>query len=543
MEPAALGLAEVIAAAALPDAPGGPRPIRDHPGCEADAAAAAALMACVDGVMRAGAAPKSMRTDYPLVWAPENLRNCFAVVAAGGGVVAESPYLPRMQRRASGAALRMAVVAATATRPEFRRRGLASACLAASLLQQERDEIALSWLDTEVETFHVYEQLGFAAIADGCFEYALHKTDAARFGALPTGLLLEELEPGELAEREALDQWSSNGDDLLAELHALHADEGATAEGGAEGGAAAEGSGEGGAAAAGGAALFERSLADTRALLGLPGMRLLLARRAGVDGGGGAAVAYLVCSTQYNRPGLVEGGGAPDALRALVGHALATWGGEWHSGTGIGSPHAAAAGEGSGGGEAFVACASWAEGGGARAGYTFEPGPHGLGYYRKPLDAVVQGYGYAEVTALGSLLEEACPERRRAWGPSQMVRVNSPRRLLDALAPELLCRGHPMGAVGRLEFSVDVTDVPEAQGGGVISLARDPDDAKGDLPVRRVVGNVRQALHACVTRRELAQLVFGAHPERRWAADALPGWAHWALRCPTNFFVWQLDTA
>jgi len=118
----------------------------------------AGVIALVDAAMREGS-DQSLLTDYPLVYAPENLPNV-QVVTVDGRVVATAPVLPRTIRLVAGGGehtLRIGIISPTATDPPFQHRGYGSACVAACIARVDAAGIELSVLWTQVATFPFYE--------------------------------------------------------------------------------------------------------------------------------------------------------------------------------------------------------------------------------------------------------------------------------------------------------------------------------------------------------------------------------------------------
>jgi hypothetical protein len=216
-----------------------------------------------------------MLTDYPLVYAPTNLRNV-RVLRADGELVSVVPVLPR-NAVLRGQPIRVGIISPTATAPAHRHRGYASRCLASAIEAMDEGDCALSVLWTLVETFPFYEHAGYHPIPFQGTAYRLGARDASRFDADPAVTIA----PLEVADVAALD--------AIRDLHDADAD------------------GEG----------IRRDAAEARALFALPRMRTLVARR------DGRVVAYLVASEAVNKPGLIEAGGDPAAIESLIRQELA----------------------------------------------------------------------------------------------------------------------------------------------------------------------------------------------------------------------------
>lgn len=230
------------------------------------------VIALVDSAMREGS-DQTLFTDYPLVYAPENLANV-QVVAVDGRVVATAPVLPRVVRgQGPGVGYRVGIISPTATDPAFQHRGLGSACVAACIARMEAAGIELSVLWTQVATFPFYELNGYQAVRPDLEVLELRAEDADRFR--DAGDVVRELDVHDTG--------------AIAGVRALH-----------------EADGPG----------VLRGPDDWPRLLSLPRMRTLLARR------GGRVAGYLVDSRATNKPGFVEAGGSPWAVETLLGAAL-----------------------------------------------------------------------------------------------------------------------------------------------------------------------------------------------------------------------------
>jgi GNAT superfamily N-acetyltransferase len=232
------------------------------------------VIGLVDAAMRQGS-DQTLRTDYPLVYAPENLANVH-VVAVDGRVVATAPVLPRAIRLVEGGpTIRIGIISPTATDPAHQHRGYGSACVAACIARMEQTGVELSVLWTMVATFPFYELNGYQAIRPDLESIGLTADDATAFRT--TGdLAVHELDVGDRTVLEA--------------IRALHEDDGPG---------------------------IVRAPEDWPRLLALPKMRTLVARR------GARVVGYLVDSRASNKPGILEAGGWPWAIEALLARALA----------------------------------------------------------------------------------------------------------------------------------------------------------------------------------------------------------------------------
>ena len=240
----------------------GPRPCRPDE--------LAQVIGLVDAAMRQGS-DQTLLTDYPLVYAPDNLPNVH-VVAVDGRLVATAPVLPR-RIRGPGYEYMAGIISPTATDPDYQHRGFGTACVRACIARMEEAGAAISVLWTQVATFPFYELNGYQAVRADLELVSVAGTDALRFrdgGERMTNLDVEDAA-------------------ALGAVRALH-----------------EADGPG----------VARRPQDWPRLLSLPKMRTRLALREGV------VVAYLVDSRATNKPGFVEGGGDPAALETLVHRAL-----------------------------------------------------------------------------------------------------------------------------------------------------------------------------------------------------------------------------
>lgn len=223
----------------------------------------------VDAAMRPGSM-QSMRTDYPLAYAPGNLPNV-QVVTQGGRVIATAPVLPR-RVAGDGSAFGLGVISPTATDPAYRHRGHGSACVAACVRRMGTLGLELSVLWTLVATFPFYEGNGWQAVTRTGAAYLLAAEDAGRFAGWSGPVVRLADEPGRLAEVMALHDATGAG--------------------------------------------VVRAAVEATALWFLPRMTTWLA----LDGG--RVAAYLVDSEAINKPGLLEAAGDDAAVAGLVGHAL-----------------------------------------------------------------------------------------------------------------------------------------------------------------------------------------------------------------------------
>jgi GNAT superfamily N-acetyltransferase len=258
---------DMVAFTAAPPTPvvDGPRPAL--PGDVAE------VVALVDAAMRAGT-DQSMLTDYPLVYAADNLVNV-RVLRVDGELVSVVPVIPRAAVL-QGRPVRIGIISPTATAPAHQHRGYGSRCLASAIEAMADAGCALSVLWTLVETFPFYEHAGYHPVVFPGVAYALRSRDASLFPA-DAQVAVSALDPADQR--------------TLAAVRTLHD---------------ADAAGEG----------IRRDAREARALFALPKVRTLVGRRHGEVAG------YLVVSGALNKPGLIEAGGDAATIETLVQTAL-----------------------------------------------------------------------------------------------------------------------------------------------------------------------------------------------------------------------------
>lgn len=216
-------------------------------------------------------------TDYPLVYRDDNLAN-IRLVRVHGRIVAVVPFI-RWQVVHAGCRFSVGIISPTGTHPEHRLRGHALRCLRNCVERMSAQDVDLSVLWTDTETFRFYNHAGYEAVGDQGHRFTWRRADAHRF--VDHGETVVRHDPAEPR--------------FLADLCALH-----DAEPGG----------------------LVRTPDRAAALFALPLLTTLLARRRG------EAVAYLAISASTNKPGVVEAAGDRDALETLCHHAIAGRGDE-----------------------------------------------------------------------------------------------------------------------------------------------------------------------------------------------------------------------
>ncbi len=212
-----------------------------------------------------------MLTDYPLVYAADNLVNV-SVMLEDGLPVATAPVLPR-RVTGDGFEFALGVISPTATDPAHQHRGHGSRCVVRCVDRMTQLGLEASVLWTQVATFPFYELNGWQAVERHGHSYRLWRVDAGRFDPWRGEIRALAGEASDLAA-------------VLA-LHEAYRDR------------------------------MTRSPSEAARLFSLPKMTTWLA-----IGFGGRIAGYLVCSVAINKPGLLEAGGDPDAIAGLVHHVL-----------------------------------------------------------------------------------------------------------------------------------------------------------------------------------------------------------------------------
>lgn len=112
------------------------------------------------------ASRQQVRTDFPLFFAANNLRNR-RVVSHQGQIICHAGFWPRSLKLAN-VTLKAAVVVLVATHPDYRHRGCAALCMKSLQQQLQNEHYDLGILWTGVPGF--YEPLGWkTAVPPGCY--------------------------------------------------------------------------------------------------------------------------------------------------------------------------------------------------------------------------------------------------------------------------------------------------------------------------------------------------------------------------------------
>ncbi len=227
-------------------------------------------LALINKVFREGT-DQDVRTDYPLVYHP-SARRLQRIVRVDGELVAHVPVAPRGVI-AGGDSFTAGLISATVTHPDHRRRGYATACLMSCVETMDEEGWPVSVLWTLERTFPFYQQAGYEAVASQGWVYALGPAD---FDAVQGG-------------RFGVVEYDAADPSHLDAIMGMHEAE---------------------------PLRIARSRSDYEALFSLPKVYTFLA----ADGGG--IVGYLAYGESSNKPGLIEAGGAVEAVEALAAHVV-----------------------------------------------------------------------------------------------------------------------------------------------------------------------------------------------------------------------------
>ena len=232
-----------------------------------------AIYQLLDGIFRnqPGAAGQRVRTDFPLFFAADNLRNR-RVIRCGDQTICHAGIWPRVLTIGT-TRLKTGVIVLVATHPAHRRRGLAARCMLSLQRQLKTEHYDLGILWTGVPGF--YEPLGWR-IARPSGDY-LPRTGAARPFLLQQ---MEQAAPFRLQNFDA--EHHLQGVMELQRQHPVR---------------------------------MLRSVSDFRQLLALPKIQVWVVQRETVD-------AYLVAGQAVNKRGILEYGGSTSDILAGIGALL-----------------------------------------------------------------------------------------------------------------------------------------------------------------------------------------------------------------------------
>ncbi len=218
---------------------------------------------------------QNIRTDYPLIFNQQGLRY-MRILKVAGEVVAHVPVAPR-RIVAGGDSFTAGIISPTVTHPGHRHKGYATRCLRDCVRIMEESGWPVSVLWTQHATFPFYHHSGWEAVDNQGWMYILAPGDAVLFDRRDFEIVpFDPARPGHL--------------DAVIRFH----------------------DGE--------SCRVARTREEYAALLTLPKIdtRVALA---------GAEVAgYLCVGSGRNKPGLIEAGGSPGAVEALVAEAARTHG-------------------------------------------------------------------------------------------------------------------------------------------------------------------------------------------------------------------------
>jgi predicted N-acetyltransferase YhbS len=223
-------------------------------------------IALINSVFRAGT-DQDIRADYPLVFNQAGLKY-MRIVRVDDRIVAHVPIAPR-EVRVGGDGFTAAVISPTLSHPDYRHRGYATACLRDCVRIMEERGWPVSVLWTQVETFPFYQNSGWEAMSPQGFGYELGPGDGSRF------------EKG-LYKIVSYDRTNGEHLEAIGKIHDAESHR------------------------------ISRTREDLAALLSLPKIHVLVAVQDDVVAG------YLAVGQAMNKRGLLEGGGASEAIGALI---------------------------------------------------------------------------------------------------------------------------------------------------------------------------------------------------------------------------------
>lgn len=377
------------------------------------------VLTMLNRIFRTGSDQRA-QTDYPLIFNHAR-RDNMRVVTIDGQVVAHVPVWPR-KILAGGDSFTMAIIGGTATHEDHRHQGYATLCLRDNVRIMRERGWAVSVLWTIEPTFPFYRNSGWESARSQGEMYTLKASDTGNFRM--SHHQIARYEPGNKTHLRA-----------IARLHDIEQYR------------------------------IDRSPDDYEALFSLPKMHTLLSLDDGV------LAAYLTVGHGTNKLGLVEGGGDPRALEALVRHARSEW----------------------------------------------------------PEDEELQVTLPLTHCGLGGVLKAAKPSRRRAAEEAsgvgfQMMRVNDAGLLMTQISNHL--HRQSSGVCGNVCLVSEDTDES-------VTLRVCDGSVK--------VTNDRLPDPIILSRPQLAQLVFGAHPSVPRLNLRGSGVHVLDALFPFYFPVWELD--
>ena len=377
------------------------------------------VLSLVNRVFRQGS-DQDIRTDYPLVFDRSRVEY-MRILKSDGKVVAHVPVAPR-EVIVGDDRFKVGIISPTATHPDYRRLGYATRCLRDCIRIMEEQECVVSVLWTLEATFPFYQHSGWEAVGSQGWVYQLQAQERDLFKAREFNVI-------------RYDPTSAQHLDAIMGTHDAEPYR------------------------------IARAPSDYRALFSLPKTSTYLAvKEQGL-------VSYLMVGEGVNKPGLVEGGGDPEGLEALVRRVLT----ERVSG------------------QEIQALAPLTPSGLGGLLQTKVPGS------RQPIEAA-KGVGY------------------------QMMRINNLEKLLRQIGNHL--RRKSSGVRG------DLCLVCSDNGEAVTLRFRD-----GDADV----SSGRSGEQVVLSRRQLAQLIFGPHPATRpFEAEGRAGEILQQV-FPFYFPIWELD--
>ena len=214
---------------------------------------------------------QNIRTDYPLIFNEGGLRY-MRILKVAGRVVAHVPVAPR-RIAAGGDSFTAGIISPTVTHPDHRRKGYATRCLRDCVRVMQENGWPVSVLWTQHATFPFYHHSGWEAVGNQGWVYTLAPADAAGFER--GGFETVRFDPGHPGHLDAVIRFHDAEPLRVA-----------------------------------------RSREEYAALLTLPKIETRVALE------GGEVAGYLCVGSGRNKPGLIEAGGAPEAVEALVAEAV-----------------------------------------------------------------------------------------------------------------------------------------------------------------------------------------------------------------------------